>query len=247
MIIKTYYFYVEKPDFDKLLFNFKRRYMYNENKIEDIHTKEERIGLRYAYDYILEKKNEDNISIYDLSWIHERLFSKTPYPEVGGKYRNEERYLLGNDENGELITANVELTPYWLIVQEMNKTKKKVIEIIELSKKLQIHKNPDELIEYILKCVKLNCDLIKIHPFSDGNGRSIRVFTNLLFSLADIPPVYIENKERDKYYKAMNLALVNESYEDIYDFYLYKICDSIIALDININHEVKKHIKTKKK
>lgn len=238
IIIKTYYSIVEKPDFSKLMNNFKRRYMYNENKLEQVHTKEECLGLNYAYDYILENKDSENISIYDLSWIHERLYSKTPYPEMGGKYRTEERYLLGLDKNGNMVTGNVELTPPWLITREMNEQNKFVKELVNQGLKLKEKKKPDELIDYILKCVKLNCNLIKIHPFGDGNGRAIRVFTNLLFSLASIPPIYIENKEKEKYQEAMNNALVQDNYKDINDFYLFKICDSIITLDINYQEEI---------
>ena len=38
-----------------------------------------------------------------------------------------------------------------------------------------------------------------------------------------------------KYRIAMNNALVKNDYTDIYDFYHYKICDSIIALDVKYN------------
>lgn len=236
LIIKTYYSCVEKPSYDQLMNNFKRRYTYNENKVEDIRSKEEKDGLKLGFDYVLNKEDLQGISIYDLSWIHEELYKKTAHPEFGGKYRNEERYLYGKDENGNIITANVELTPYWEITHEMNLLRSEVSEIVEIGLKLRENINVDEIIKYINRCVELNCKLIKIHPFGDGNGRAVRIFTNLLFRIANIPPVYVENKEKIKYREAMNNALVNEDHTDIYDFYHYKICDSIIALDVGYNN-----------
>ena len=240
IIVMTYYSFVKKPTFDKLMYNFKRRYIYNENKVENVHSKEEQVGLGLAYDYISKKVDLSSVSIYDLSWIHEELYSKTPYPEFGGRYRNDERYLLGRDEEGNILSGNVELTPPWNITHEMRLLDNDVKEIVKMGIDISNRKSGDDknIIHYIKKCIKLNCDIIKIHPFGDGNGRSIRAFTNLLFGIANIPPVYIENKEKNKYLQAMNKALVEGNYDDIYNFYMYKICDSIIALDLNINEEI---------
>lgn len=225
IIIKTYYAYVKKPSFDRLVYNFKRRYIYNENKMEHVHSVEERRGLSCAYDYVNNKNDLANISIYDLSYIHEELFSKTRHPEFGGKYRKEEAYLSD---------SRIDLTPHWYITHEMNLLKPEVDRLVNEGILLNKSCNVSELINYIDKCVILNCKLIKIHPFSDGNGRSVRTFMNLLFRLANIPPVYIENKEKYKYREAMGRALAENDYTDIKDFYHFKICDSIIALDVHV-------------
>ena len=233
LIIKTYYSFVKKPHFNQILRNFKKRYIYNENKVEDVKPNEEKRGLSCVYDYIQTKEDLKNISIYDLSYIHEALYSKTPFPEFGGKYRKREIYLLGKTENG-IKTGNVELCPYWNITHEMNQLRPVVDELVARGLSLDKEPNVNNLIKYINDCVMLNCKIIKIHPFEDGNGRVTRAFTNLLFRLANIPPIYVENKEKLKYQEAMNNALSKEDYADIIDFYHFKICDSIMALDINI-------------
>ena len=194
IIIKTYYSYVKKPSFDRLVYNFKRRYLYNENKMEQVHSQEEQKVLSYVYDYVRKKQDYENISIYDLSYIHEELYSKTEYPDFGGKYRNEDIYLL-SDKNG-FKTGNVELCPYWNITHEMNLLKPEVEELVKRGIELGKSSEPSELLKYINDCVILKCKLIKIHPFRDGNGRAVRAFINLLFKLANIPPIYIENKEK---------------------------------------------------
>lgn len=237
LIILTYYACIKKPlfynvyeKFKDTYFgntkNFKERYIYNENKLEQVHTKEERQGLRKVYDYIQSKNDLTDINIYTLSQIHELLYSLSPYPEFGGKYRNDQRFLPH---------TGIELTSPYYIVREMNLLKDDVNDLVKLGNDLGQNLLPEKIIDYIDKCVELKCKLIKIHPFGDGNGRTIRAFTNLLFKLANLPPVYIENKERVKYGEAMFSALHDEDYTKIKVFYYYKICDSIISLDTKLD------------
>jgi len=237
IIILTYYTCIRKPFFSNIyeefknkyipLKNFKERYLYNENKLEQVHSKEEQQGLRLVYDYIQKKDTFDDISIYTLSDIHEILYSRSPYPEFGGKYRTDERYLPN---------SGIDVTSPSLIVHEMNKLRYEINELINEGIRLGKEIEPKNIIEYINKCIEIKCKLIKIHPFGDGNGRSIRAFINLLFTLANIPPIYIENKEREKYGIAMQLAVGDGDFSKIKQFYYYKICDSIISLDINLSY-----------
>lgn len=206
--------------------NFKERYLYNENKLEDVHSREEQQGLRLVYDYIQNKNDFDSISIYTLSEIHEILFSKAPHPEFGGKYRTDERFLPN---------SGIDIVSPSLIVHEMNLLGKDIDLIIKEGINLGNKIDPTKIIDYIDKCIDIKCKLIKIHPFGDGNGRSIRAFINLLFKLAKIPPIYVENKEREKYGEAMQLALGEGDLSKIKQFYHYKICDSIISLDSSFN------------
>ncbi len=235
IIILTYYSCVKHPMFgriydkfkDKYISdkNFKERYLYNENKLEEVHTKEEQQGLRLVYDYIQKNENFDSISLYTLSDIHEILYSKTPFPEFGGKYRKDERFLPN---------TGIDIVSPSLIVHEMNMLKDETNSLVQNGIELGKNNNPTKILSYIDKCIELKCKLIKIHPFGDGNGRSVRAFINLLFRLANIPPVYIENKEKQKYGEAMQYALGENDLSKIKQFYLYKICDSIISLDVNV-------------
>lgn len=233
IIIKIYYSCIKKPNFEEYVSSFKKRYIYNECKIENVHTIEEQEGLACVYDYIQSKDDLESISIYDLSYIHEALYSKTCYPEFGGKYRN---------DNGFIADSPVEIAPYYTITHEMNLLRPEVEELVKSGLKLSKMQDVDMLINYIDRCIKLNCKLIKIHPFKDGNGRSVRAFTNLLFKLANIPPVYIEEQEKEKYHEAMQNALVGNDLSDILHFYHYKICDSIMELDIYINKNIEQEV-----
>ena len=240
LIILTYYTCIKKPFFNNIyekfknkyipnesIKNFKERYLYNENKLEQVHSKEEEQGLRLVYDYIQKKETFDDISIYTLSYIHEFLYSKVRYPEFGGRYRTDERYLPN---------SGIDVVSPSLIVHEMNGLRYEVDELVKEGIRLGKVIDPKNIILYSNKCIELKCKLIKIHPFGDGNGRSIRAFINLLFRLANIPPIYIENKERGKYGEAMQVAVGDGDLTKINQFYYYKICDSIIGLDVNLSY-----------
>lgn len=236
LIIKYYYSYTTKPEFTDIFTNFKEEYIDNEDRIEneiqnDFHSITERNGLSKVYDYIHTYIPSNNLNIFLLIKLQQLLFSEAPYPEYAGNFRKNPVYLPG---------SGVDLTPYDMIAQEMANLLPESNKLIEKGLKLGKEMNPQkknkELINYINECVELNCKLIKIHPFPDGNGRTIRAYLNLMFKLANIPPVYIEYEEQQEYRKAMNKAIGDEQdLDDIKTFYLYKICDSIIKLDLAYN------------
>ena len=228
IIIRSYYECVESPDFETLLKHFRRKYILNENKVESVHAKEEREGLRLAYEYIQNFNDIKNLNIYTLLKIHEILYSKVPYPEFGGKFRVEPARIDGSFQD---------VLPHEFIPREISKLYFPVQELIKEADEIRKKHDVEHIIQFIDKCVQLKCILIKIHPFKDGNGRSIRAFINLLFKIANIPLVYIRNKEKQEYNDAINLANNEGNYENIKTFYYYKVCDSIIELDINYNDD----------
>lgn len=247
LIIKYYYSYATKPEFGDIFSNFKKEYIDNEDRIEneiqnDFHSIIERKGLSKVYDYIHTYIPNENLNIYIIMNLHQKLFSEAPYPEYAGNFRTEPAHIPG---------AKLDLTPHEYIAQEMANILQESNIIIEEGKELGLETDPkiktSKIIPYIEKCIELKCKLIKIHPFRDGNGRTIRAFLNLLFKLANIPPVYIEYEEREEYKKAMNKANGEENdFDDIQTFYKYKICDSIIKLDLSYNEE-KNKLKNKEK
>jgi len=206
---------------DELKENFINHYVECECILENTHDKFERDGLREMYDYIHSDEINYRFDIYTLFDLHKKLYSKAPYPEVGGFIRNADAYLEG---------APIDLTPYYAIREELKKLDNEVLELAELGK--IVYNDPDRIFEYIDRCVILKCKLIKIHPFFDGNGRSVRGFINKLFLNAGLPSIYIQADESKQYKKAMNQAIGDGDYSHIIDFYYYKICDSIFELDI---------------
>lgn len=74
----------------------------------------------------------------------------------------------------------------------------------------------DELIDFIntnplgLNDIELTAvfhhKLVWIHPFFDGNGRTVRLAMNLLLMRSGFPPAIILKNDRKKYYEALNQA-----------------------------------------
>ncbi|MBX2964036.1 MAG: Fic family protein [Cyclobacteriaceae bacterium] len=105
---------------------------------------------------------------------------------------------------------------------------------------LKIHDYMDELIEWVNKETKklhpvvmatiFHHRFVWIHPFFDGNGRTVRLIFNLLMMKAGYPPAIILKNDRKKYYDALNkanqhdysklLLLVLQALERTLDIYL---------------------------
>lgn len=68
-----------------------------------------------------------------------------------------------------------------------------------------INKNPQGLNPIELATV-FHHKFVWIHPFFDGNGRTIRLVMNLLLMRSGFPPAIILTNDRAKYYTALNQA-----------------------------------------
>ena len=81
---------------------------------------------------------------------------------------------------------------------------------------LKVAQYLDELIDYInsnpqkLNIIELatvfHHKMVWIHPFFDGNGRTVRLAMNLLLMRKGFPPAIILSNDRKKYYEALNQA-----------------------------------------
>ena len=219
----------ERIAFNTLKKAFITHYINQESKLEGVdvkskHSKAEVDGLRLMYEYINSEEIDKYFSIYTLKDLHKVLYSQTPYPEFAGKTRRDDRYLPG---------TGTDLCPWWAIDQKLYEISPEVDRLKALAPTIRENGEPSEILRFIDDVVKLKCALILIHPFSDGNGRCIRAFTNKLLEDAGLPPIYVKESERLEYHKAMNLANNEGDFTEINNFYRYKICDSIIELDIN--------------
>lgn len=229
-LIKMYYdLNPTEVVFDNLKKSFIKKYVINESALEGVndltlHGKEEIEGFKEMYIFMHSLEFNDEFDIFSLKDLNAKLFSCTPYPEFGGNFRREFAHLSG---------VKSDLCDWSYIYQRLLELDSDVSTLRDLSPIIKNSCNAEARIVYLDKCVELGCKLIKVHPFSDGNGRTIRCFINKLLEDVGFPSVYVKSQEREEYLTAMNRALDFEDYKDIKMFYHYKICDSIIELDIN--------------
>lgn len=99
----------------------------------------------------------------------------------------------------------------------------------------------DELIDYIndnvydyddiLLSTFFHHQLVWIHPFFDGNGRTARLTMNLLLMRSGYPPAIILRQDRKKYFSALNQANKGN-----YDKLLLMMCQAVErSLNIYLN------------
>ena len=226
---------LDRSNIEDFTNSFIKEYIRNESKAEGVSNVEEIEGMRIMLDKMISIP-EEKFNLYHLLLLHQALFSMTPHPEYAGKFRSCSVVLLDKSHEGfapnfSIPDADKVSSSVAALYNDFEKVKKYGI---------AMKKNNDysNVFDYIRDVVKINCELIRIQPFIDGNKRSTRCLTNKLFIIAGIPPVYISSKnENEKYREVLNKALSSdgkgdESFNDIVNFYLYKICDSIYELDI---------------
>lgn len=277
-LINMYYSgQVNRLDTNSVNRGFIERYVENESVVEDVHDKDEVKGLAIMYKYMQDMKDSD-VELFSLGTLHRKLFSikdekmKNSCEMVQYIGKNACNNCSSKNDcffGGKLRNSSARIKDFPIELSDHDRIYEDLIIYEEVFNNLKetaiyMRENNDytHIISFVRQCVILKCHLIKIHPFGDGNGRTIRCLINKLFEIAGIPPVYISKEEKTEYKRAMNEALryrteedySDKKYNDIIGFYLYKICDSIIELDINKRiraereekiYDVKK--KTKKK
>lgn len=68
-----------------------------------------------------------------------------------------------------------------------------------------LRENTEEL-HPVLLAAAFHHRFVWIHPFVDGNGRTVRLLQNLLLMSKGYPPAIILKEDRQKYYRALNEA-----------------------------------------
>lgn len=223
-IIEIYYKCVEKPKFSIIVNEYKKKYIYNEARVETNISREEQLGLGIVYDYIESfdfDKSKFNIFVSSML-IHQKLYSKCPGSSFGGSLRDDQAIMKGT----------------YIDVMPASESKKYFNEFISNSDFIFEPLENNDIFGYIDRCIITITDLIKAQPFADGNKRTFRSLLSLMLKKINIPPIYIEESERSEYKKCLLKAMIEGDYQPIIRFYYYKICDAIVELDLH-NSQIK--------
>ena len=144
-------------------------------------------AILFLDDLVTDKKP---ITEWNIKNIHQ-LVLKGIDDDNAGKYRNENVKIKGATH----------IPPDYLIVPE-------------LMEKLIINYNTWEKYHPIIKAALLHGELVKIHPFIDGNGRTSRLVMNLSLMNSGYLPVIIKKEKRLEYYNALDKAHTTGDYTD---------------------------------
>ncbi len=172
----------------------------------------EAVNHQEAIEYVEDLVAKDyNLKSSDVLGVHHLVLQKIE-KDHAGKYRT----------SGVRISGANFVPPNALKVDEY------MTELIEWTNSTKM--NP------IIKASIFHHRFVWIHPFFDGNGRTVRLIFNLLLMKEGFPPAIILKNDRKKYYDALNqanngdyskiLLLVLQALERSTDIYLSSLNNS---------------------
>lgn len=134
---------------------------------------------------LLEKMAGSNSEIreMDVLSLHAAILDKID-PQNAGFYRHEQVFIEGSKM----------VQPKWRKVPEMMKGIYK--ELNDTAKG----------VEAVYSAVKIHYEIVRIHPFVDGNGRLARLLMNLRLMRSGFPPTVLRRGERRAYYSSLDKA-----------------------------------------
>ncbi len=108
--------------------------------------------------------------------------------------------MIEEDFAGRIRNGGVRITGANFVPPNANKVSDLLDELIDF-----VNTNPLQLNDIELATI-FHHKFVWIHPFFDGNGRTVRLAMNLLLMRKGFPPAIILSNDRKKYYEALNQA-----------------------------------------
>ncbi len=166
------------------------------------------INHKEAIDYIKELvKQKEPLSKMVLLDIH-HLILKNIDMQNAGKYRNVDVMIAGSKH----------LPPTFLLVESL------------MEEYFDFYKKNKDILNPVILSAEMHERLVTIHPFSDGNGRTSRLFMNLILLQHGFPITNIssQNSLRDEYYRSLEAVKIEDNKELFHKFIAKNIKDSLI-------------------
>ena len=155
-----------------------------------------------------------------VEWILEVLKDERPLSE--NFIRELHQLILKEPYQFDAITPDGQPTKFWIKVgvykTEPNHVKTKTGEIFRFASPEETPAKMQELIEWyraeseketvnaILLAATFHYRFIRIHPFDDGNGRTVRIVMNFILMHFGFPPVIIKTEDKASYLSALAQA-----------------------------------------
>src|SRR5690625_1990663 len=144
-----------------------------------------------TFEYVIDQiRNETPLSVSVIKDIHDKLTDRLQYDK--GKFKENENYIKGT----EFSTA---------LPQEVPELINQLVGNLEY--KIDIARSDEDVVKAILES---HITFEKIHPFSDGNGRTGRMVMNYSLLENDFPPLIIKKDNRDEYINILGEAQMKQ-------------------------------------
>ena len=160
------------------------------------------LNHKKAIDYIIsELENEKKLDIYMIKNINKEILDRLN--DNAGNFKNSSNAIIGADFETSTPSQAPALTKNW---------------IENLNYRLKLCKTDDEKLSEILNS---HIEFERIHPFSNGNGRTGRLIMLYLCFQENISPFVIEKNDRAlymNYLREQNVEIIFERVKELQEF-----------------------------
>jgi Fic family protein len=174
----------------------------------------EAIGHARALDWVLEiaARRDDPITEADIRNLHHLVVANSK-PEIAGRYADSARYVNTN--------AGLHHFPAPVEVPALMQA---------FCRWLGAARNTPET------AFEAHRELVGIHPFNDGNGRTARLLMNLVLARAGFPPVAVRPEDRPAYIGALEIVQSGGGHT-AFDELLFSRLDQTLDMYLNAAHQ----------
>jgi len=183
-----------------------------------------------------------------IDWLYEIIKDNRPVTqglvkEINALLLSGVKYTPAINETGQKVQKPANPGKYKVLPNHVLKTDGTIhfyTDPIHVSDEMEIlcrwiHENIEKRHPLIVASIA-HYNMVRIHPFDDGNGRGARILMNLIFIKKGYPVAIIKNENRRKYLEALNQA----DKGDIHPF-LTLVAGSLIETENSIVEEL--HLK----
>ncbi len=155
--------------------------------VEHLETINHRDAILFIEDLA---SNKEEISEWNIRNIHSLILKEIDNKNAG-RYRTENVVISGAKH---IPPKHYEITD---LMQEL----------------IEEYDNSWEAYHPVVRATLLHGEFVKIHPFTDGNGRTARLLLNFELMRSGYTPIIIKNKDRAKYYEVLDIAHTTMNYK----------------------------------
>ena len=160
------------------------------------------LNHKKAIDYMLtELANDQKLDIYMIKNINKEILDRLN--DNAGNFKNSSNAIIGANFETSTPSQTSILTKNW---------------IENLNYRLELCKNNDEK---LLEILNSHVEFERIHPFSDGNGRTGRLIMLYLCFQEKVSPFVIEKSDRAlymTYLREQNVDIIFERIKELQEF-----------------------------